>query len=47
MTEDYLPRRKCCRCGKRMRLILKLFDPLKDREVWLYQCQCGKLAWQD
>jgi hypothetical protein len=36
--------------GVRLRkaeLILRLFDPKRDREVRVYKCECGEVIWHD
>jgi hypothetical protein len=37
----------CPRCGERLKLIVKLFDQDKSREMRVYKCQCGELVWDD
>jgi hypothetical protein len=39
----------CPRCGKRTRLVVKTMDSTKkeDREIRVYECECGQVVWDD
>ena len=47
MAQDDRRDLKCTRCGERAKLVARMFDPKKGREVRLYRCRCGELLWED
>lgn len=47
MSEQKDENRTCDRCGKRLRLAAKVFNPKLNREARLYNCESGHLLWDE
>jgi hypothetical protein len=47
LSADRQMQRTCSRCGETAWLMLKCFDPKRDKEVRVYKCQCGEVMWED
>jgi predicted nucleic acid-binding Zn ribbon protein len=39
--------RNCPKCGKPLRMVLKLFDNARNRDVRTFQCDDAHLVWDD